>query len=111
MPGPGETEFFPIPMPKAIPPEQLIDVLNWRYATRKFDVARKIPAAEWQALEQALVLAPTRELAQQIEKVMRALGDYLQVRCAPLCVSLCVGCVWVLCVWVCGWACVWGGCF
>eukprot|EP00803_Ostreobium_quekettii_P005385 evm.model.scf_472.4 EVM.evm.TU.scf_472.4 scf_472:34578-37116(+) len=30
---------------------------------------------------QALVLAPTRELAQQIEKVMRALGDYLQVRC------------------------------
>jgi hypothetical protein len=28
---------------------------------------------------QGLVLAPTRELAQQIEKVMRALGDYLQV--------------------------------
>ena len=28
---------------------------------------------------QALVLAPTRELAQQIEKVMRSLGDYLQV--------------------------------
>jgi translation initiation factor 4A len=31
---------------------------------------------------QALVLAPTRELAQQIEKVMRALGDYLQVSCS-----------------------------
>lgn len=30
---------------------------------------------------QALVLAPTRELAQQIEKVMKALGDYLQVKC------------------------------
>ena len=30
---------------------------------------------------QALVLAPTRELAQQIEKVMRALGDYLNVKC------------------------------
>ncbi|TQD85502.1 hypothetical protein C1H46_028969 [Malus baccata] len=29
---------------------------------------------------QALVLAPTRELAQQIEKVMRALGDYLGVK-------------------------------
>lgn len=29
---------------------------------------------------QGLVLAPTRELAQQIEKVMRALGDYQQVR-------------------------------
>merc|ERR550514_43671 len=30
---------------------------------------------------QALVLAPTRELAQQIEKVLRALGDYLGVKC------------------------------
>jgi len=30
---------------------------------------------------QALVLAPTRELAQQIEKVMKALGDYLRVKC------------------------------
>lgn len=35
---------------------------------------------------QALVLAPTRELAQQIEKVMRALGDYLGVK-----VHSCVG--------------------
>lgn len=31
------------------------------------------------------MLAPTRELAQQIEKVMRALGDYLQVGCWPGC--------------------------
>ena len=29
---------------------------------------------------QALVLAPTRELAQQIETVMRALGDFQQVQ-------------------------------
>ncbi|XP_076945716.1 eukaryotic initiation factor 4A-9-like, partial [Bidens hawaiensis] len=35
---------------------------------------------------QALVLAPARELAQQIEKVMRALGDYLGVK-----VHACVG--------------------
>ncbi|CAH8386318.1 unnamed protein product [Eruca vesicaria subsp. sativa] len=35
---------------------------------------------------QALVLAPTRELTQQIEKVMRALGDYLGVK-----VHACVG--------------------
>ncbi|GBG78266.1 hypothetical protein CBR_g26297 [Chara braunii] len=42
---------------------------------------------EYDALAcQALVLAPTRELAQQIEKVMRALGDYLQVK-----VHACVG--------------------
>jgi translation initiation factor 4A len=30
---------------------------------------------------QALVLAPTRELAQQIQKVVCALGDYLNVKC------------------------------
>lgn len=30
---------------------------------------------------QALVLAPTRELAQQIQKVITALGDYLKVTC------------------------------
>eukprot|EP01134_Creolimax_fragrantissima_P003208 CFRG3208T1 len=30
---------------------------------------------------QALVLAPTRELAQQIHKVMLSLGDYMQVEC------------------------------
>ncbi|KAD3068438.1 hypothetical protein E3N88_36318 [Mikania micrantha] len=42
---------------------------------------------DYNAVEcQALVLAPTRELAQQIEKVMRALGDYLGVK-----VHACVG--------------------
>jgi len=30
---------------------------------------------------QALILAPTRELAQQIQKVVLSLGDYLSVRC------------------------------
>jgi translation initiation factor 4A len=30
---------------------------------------------------QALILAPTRELAQQIQKVCLALGDYMQVQC------------------------------
>ncbi len=30
---------------------------------------------------QALILAPTRELAQQIQKVVVALGDYLNVEC------------------------------
>jgi len=30
---------------------------------------------------QALILAPTRELAQQIQKVVAALGDYLRVKC------------------------------
>merc|ERR1719378_1826144 len=30
---------------------------------------------------QSLILAPTRELAQQIQKVVLALGDYLRIRC------------------------------
>jgi len=30
---------------------------------------------------QALILAPTRELAQQIQRVVLAIGDYLEVRC------------------------------
>jgi nitroreductase len=38
---------------------QLLSALNWRYATKKFDAAKKIPAATWAALEQALVLAPS----------------------------------------------------
>jgi nitroreductase len=37
----------------------LLERLNWRYATKKFDAARKIPAATWAALEQGLVLSPS----------------------------------------------------
>ena len=36
--------------------ESLLQQLNWRYATKKFDPTRKIPAAEWAVLEQALIL-------------------------------------------------------
>ncbi len=46
-------------MPTPISPQQLVDALNWRYATKKFDPARKIPAADWDALEQSLVLSPS----------------------------------------------------
>lgn len=46
-------------MPKTLPPEDLLEVLSWRYATRKFDAARKIPADMWRTLEQSLVLAPS----------------------------------------------------
>jgi nitroreductase len=42
-----------------ISPETLLGALNWRYATKKFDPVRKIPAATWTALESALVLAPS----------------------------------------------------
>jgi nitroreductase len=35
------------------------DALHWRYATKKFDPAGKIPADTWAALEEALLLAPS----------------------------------------------------
>ena len=40
-------------------PRQLLDALQWRYATKVFDAARKIPAGVWETLERALVLTPT----------------------------------------------------
>ena len=40
-------------------PEQLLEALNWRYATKVFDAAKKIPADVWKTLEQSLVLTPT----------------------------------------------------
>src|ERR1017187_10416789 len=39
--------------------QQLLNALNWRYATKVFDAARKIPADVWQTLERALVLSPS----------------------------------------------------
>ena len=39
--------------------QQLLEALNWRYATKFFDATKKISADTWQTLEQALVLTPT----------------------------------------------------
>ena len=39
--------------------ETLIAQLNWRYATKQFDPARKISAADWSTLEEALRLSPS----------------------------------------------------
>jgi nitroreductase len=47
------------PMPTPIPPSQLVEALNWRYATKKFDPTKKIPDETWAALEQSLVLSPS----------------------------------------------------
>lgn len=38
---------------------QLLDAMQWRYATKVFDAAKKIPADVWDALEKTLVLTPT----------------------------------------------------
>jgi nitroreductase len=39
--------------------QQLVDALQWRYATKVFDASKKIPADVWAALEKTLVLTPT----------------------------------------------------
>jgi nitroreductase len=46
-------------MPSNVTPAQLLDSLNFRYATKRFDPARQIPDEEWDVLEQSLVLAPS----------------------------------------------------
>ena len=40
-------------------PSTLIQQLNWRHATKKFDPARKISPEDWAVLEQALHMAPS----------------------------------------------------
>ena len=42
-----------------IPASQLVEALNWRYATKKFDPVKKIAPDAWDALEQSLVLSPS----------------------------------------------------
>ena len=44
---------------KIIDRHQLIGQLNWRYATKQYDATRKIPAQDWAALEEAVVLTPS----------------------------------------------------
>ncbi len=44
-------------MNHTIPESQLLDALNWRYATKTFDPTRKIAEATWKTLEQALLLS------------------------------------------------------
>ena len=42
-----------------ISPQQLIEQLTWRYAVKKFDATRTIPAEVWQAIEKAMILTPS----------------------------------------------------
>jgi len=39
--------------------EQLLAQLNWRYATKEFDPARRISPEDWATLENALILSPS----------------------------------------------------
>src|SRR5262245_49990048 len=42
-----------------VPAATVVGQLEWRYATQKFDPARTIAPADWDALERALVLTPS----------------------------------------------------
>lgn len=42
-----------------IQPQDLLAALNFRYATKAFDAARKIPTETWDAIEESLVLTPS----------------------------------------------------
>lgn len=44
---------------KTLNGKELINALEWRYATKKFDNTKKIDKDTWSALEQALVLTPS----------------------------------------------------
>ena len=45
--------------PTVFTPDSVTQQLQWRYATKKFDASKKIPAESWGALVQSLVLAPS----------------------------------------------------
>ena len=40
-------------------PEELLNSLKWRYATKEFDTDKKIPLGTWDTLEQSMVLTPS----------------------------------------------------
>lgn len=44
---------------QTLPPSQLVESLNWRYAVKAFDAAQKIPADVWSALVTSLTLSPS----------------------------------------------------
>lgn len=43
----------------AVSPADALAALNWRYAVKKFDPTKKIPADTWAALEHSLLLSPS----------------------------------------------------
>jgi len=42
-----------------VSPSELLDALNFRYATKAFDPGKKIPSETWEALKASLVLTPS----------------------------------------------------
>lgn len=48
-----------MPTPASLSSSQLVAALEWRYAVKKFDAARRLDAALWADLEKSLVLTPS----------------------------------------------------
>lgn len=46
-------------LPMCLSPEQTLDALKWRYATKQFDPDRTIPEDTWKVIEESLVLTPS----------------------------------------------------
>lgn len=44
---------------KPVSKDAILHQLQWRYATKRFDAQRRIPADDWAVLEQSLVLTPS----------------------------------------------------
>src|SRR5262245_15557638 len=65
---------------KPVSNETLLQQLEWRYATKAFDPAKKISDSDWAAFEKALILTPTSYGLQPIRFVVitdQALRDKL----------------------------------
>jgi len=63
-------------------PADVLHALRWRYATKKFDPAKKIPAETWAALEEVLVLTPS-SMGMQPWKFIVVTDPGLKARLRP----------------------------
>ncbi|PZV18497.1 MAG: NAD(P)H-dependent oxidoreductase [Leptolyngbya sp.] len=64
-------------------PTDLLERLNWRYATKKFDATKTIPTDVWAALEESLVLTPS-SYGLQPWKFLVVTNSDLKARLQPL---------------------------
>ncbi|RYD32208.1 MAG: NAD(P)H-dependent oxidoreductase [Verrucomicrobiaceae bacterium] len=64
--------------------ESLISTLEWRYAVKSFDAARRIPEDTWAALERSLVLTPS-SFGLQPWKFLVVTSQELKDRLRPHC--------------------------
>jgi len=67
---------------QAIDTTTLLSALHWRYATKVFDPAKKIPADIWKTLEETLVLTPS-SFGLQPWKFFVITDDALRARLRP----------------------------